>query len=513
MAHPAPDDAARRQLRQLLRTIPAEVVGEEVDDWLREGGPGTAEVRQLLLSAHKADPRAARSGQVSAPCVRERDEVLGELRERNKVASNVGFDIIVRPLEEKAAEERSDEVLTDHAWLQLVRMELGPALRSSTLSRVSPDRRGRVWRLCARVKRVRAAADAGPGYFEQLVAKADRHRSEANEDISRDLGRSMPDVAKIASPEGQQRLRRCLSAYALHNADLGYCQGMNFIAAVLQLHLPAEEDAFWCLDVIVTKAIPGGLSRSLTGFKVSVLVLCDLAKTLLPDCYLDLEGLGIPVEDVLGMICPQWFISLFVNALPLDLVFKFWDLVFLEGSIAVFQLALAILETFAHHLGSSGQPFPSMAPDYVAQLIRFSRGAGESEHHAILARRARLARLLTADKIKGVWTPNEARVREEVRAEELQRQRLARERRLEYQVAKHIHRIVSMVALRFPPAPPPKPSPSSPTTPHSLLPHTLTPTSHPPASLPPCPLCPPYLSRALQPSRPPPLTRNCPTAG
>jgi hypothetical protein len=32
-------------------------------------------------------------------------------------------------------------------------------------------------------------------------------------------------------------------------------------------------------------------------------------QTLLPDCYLDLEGLGIPVEDVLGMICPQWFIS------------------------------------------------------------------------------------------------------------------------------------------------------------------------------------------------------------
>ena len=202
----------------------------------------------------------------------------------------------------------------------------------------------------------------GEGYFEELVAKADNHKSEANDDISRDLGRSMPDIAMIASREGQRRLRRCLTAYALHNVDLGYCQGMNFIAAVLQLHLPEEEDAFWCLDVIVRKVIPGGLSRALTGFKVSVLVLCDLAKTLLPDCYMALEGLGVPVEDVLGMICPQWFISLFVNALPLELVFKFWDLVFLEGSIAVLQLALAILETFAHHLESSGQPFPSMAP-------------------------------------------------------------------------------------------------------------------------------------------------------
>lgn len=209
---------------------------------------------------------------------------------------------------------------------------------------------------------MRAAADVGPGYFEQLVTKADSHKSEANDDISRDLGRSMPDIALIACSEGQQRLRRCLTAYALHNADVGYCQGMNFIAAVLQLHLPEEEDAFWCLDVIVKKIIPGGLSRALTGFKISVLVLCDLAKTLLPDCYLELEGLGIPVEDVLGMICPQWFISLFVNALPLGLVFKFWDVIWLEGSIAVYQLGLAILESFAHHLESSGQPFPAMAP-------------------------------------------------------------------------------------------------------------------------------------------------------
>ena len=51
-----------------------------------------------------------------------------------------------------------------------------------------------------------------------------------------------------------------------------------------------------------------------------------------------LRRLGIPVQDVLSMICPQWFISLFVNALPLQLVFKFWDVIFLEGSVAVFQV-------------------------------------------------------------------------------------------------------------------------------------------------------------------------------
>jgi hypothetical protein len=135
------NDLDRQKLRLLLRTIPAEVVGEELDAWLREGGTAAAAVKQILLSAHKTDSRTQRGTQVATPCVQERDDVLRELRERNKIASNVGFDIVMRQMEEKAAEERKDEVLTDHAWLQLVRTELGPVLRSSTLSRVSRDRR------------------------------------------------------------------------------------------------------------------------------------------------------------------------------------------------------------------------------------------------------------------------------------------------------------------------------------------------------------------------------------
>jgi hypothetical protein len=349
-------------LRKLLRVMQPDVVGAEIDIWLRECGPGGAAIR-LSLSSAGLDSLVQTRVPPPAPHLAHRDGFLNALRHRNMVAANVGFDIIVQPLEEKAAEEKREEELSNRAWLHLVRTELGPALRSGTLSRVSRDRRGRVWKLCARVARVSSmhGARAAPAdYYTQLVAKSDAHESEANDDISRDLGRSMPDIAEIASPEGQQRLRRCLSAYALHNPELGYCQGMNFMAAVLQLHVPHEDDAFWCLDALVQERIPGGLSRSLTGFKVSVLVLCDLAKTLLPDeylgtqctcfstkaqiltllpdCYLDLEGLGIPVSDVLSMICPQWFISLFVNALPLQLVFKFWDVIFLEGSVAVFQV-------------------------------------------------------------------------------------------------------------------------------------------------------------------------------
>jgi len=39
-------------------------------------------------------------------------------------------------------------------------------------------------------------------------------------------------------------MREVLQAFTLHNPDIGYCQGFNFIAAVFLLLLKTE-DAFW----------------------------------------------------------------------------------------------------------------------------------------------------------------------------------------------------------------------------------------------------------------------------
>jgi hypothetical protein len=51
--------------------------------------------------------------------------------------------------------------------------------------------------------------------------------------------------------EGQQQLRRVLRAYAAYDPDVGYCQGMNFLAALLLMYLPREEDAFGALVMLM----------------------------------------------------------------------------------------------------------------------------------------------------------------------------------------------------------------------------------------------------------------------
>jgi hypothetical protein len=53
--------------------------------------------------------------------------------------------------------------------------------------------------------------------------------------------------SKLAVAEGgQASLRRVLRAYSFYDREVGYCQGMNFIAGMF-LTFMSEEDAFWLL--------------------------------------------------------------------------------------------------------------------------------------------------------------------------------------------------------------------------------------------------------------------------
>lgn len=49
----------------------------------------------------------------------------------------------------------------------------------------------------------------------------------------------------------QQELFNVLGAYSVYNLEIGYCQGMSQIAALLLMYLD-EEDAFWALSVLVS---------------------------------------------------------------------------------------------------------------------------------------------------------------------------------------------------------------------------------------------------------------------
>ena len=67
-----------------------------------------------------------------------------------------------------------------------------------------------------------------------------------------DVPRTFPHNAWVASAEGQASLRRVLLAFSVHKPDVGYCQSMNYIAAMLLLCLElSEERAFWVMVALI----------------------------------------------------------------------------------------------------------------------------------------------------------------------------------------------------------------------------------------------------------------------
>ena len=75
--------------------------------------------------------------------------------------------------------------------------------------------------------------------------------------IEKDLLRTFPNNYYFSSmdTEGTKRLRRVLYTTAWTLPEIGYCQGMGMLVAMLLLVME-EEEAFWSLRAILLRLIP-----------------------------------------------------------------------------------------------------------------------------------------------------------------------------------------------------------------------------------------------------------------
>ena len=189
-----------------------------------------------------------------------------------------------------------------------------------------------VWAEC-----VRAAELAEPGLYQDLVASV----SHSDRQIALDARRTMPTNSFFGGKgPGVEKLQRLLEAQCARDPAQGYCQGMNNLAAILLLTYTHEEDAFWTMSGIIQHILPDGFyASSMRVPQADQRVLLGLVRTGMPKVHAHFTALHVELPAVTY----AWFLSLFTSCLPIETLFRVWDMMLVDGHIVLFRVAYAIL--------------------------------------------------------------------------------------------------------------------------------------------------------------------------
>lgn len=169
--------------------------------------------------------------------------------------------------------------------------------------------------------------------------------AKVKDDIEKDVDRTFPKHLQFAETDGhgQASLRRLLQWYAAIDEEVGYCQGMGFVAGLLLTYLE-EEEAFYCFAAALMTPCPTPLREiylpDLADAKRKMYVFGELGRQILGPLWTHLEEQGVHTS----MYATEWLMTIFCRGFNFDLVTRVWDVYLFEGFKVVYRVALALLK-------------------------------------------------------------------------------------------------------------------------------------------------------------------------
>ncbi|XP_065455508.1 USP6 N-terminal-like protein isoform X6 [Chrysemys picta bellii] len=200
--------------------------------------------------------------------------------------------------------------------------------------------RGEIWCLLLDVPKMK---EEMKDFYNKLKYRA-RGSSPDIRQIDLDVNRTYRDHIMFRDRYGvkQQSLFHVLAAYSIYNTEVGYCQGMSQITALLLMYMN-EEDAFWALVKLLS-----GPKHAMHGFFVpgfpKLLRFQEHHEKILKKFLSKLKQHFDSQEISTSFYTMKWFFQCFLDRTPFTLTLRIWDIYILEGERVLTAMSYTILK-------------------------------------------------------------------------------------------------------------------------------------------------------------------------
>ncbi|KAF9958847.1 GTPase-activating protein [Mortierella alpina] len=192
--------------------------------------------------------------------------------------------------------------------------------------------RGLIWQLLAKSKDAQLEAT-----YAELLKSTSSHEKQ----ITRDMSRTFPNHEYFqADGVGQEALFNVVKAYSLYDTEVGYCQGLSFVVGPLLLNMPDEEAFCMLVRMMSNYEMRGHYTPDMSTLQLRLYQFEQLMEETIPLVYKHLRNQGIRST----MYASQWFMTLFAYKFPLELVFRVYDIILVEGIESMLRFAIALLK-------------------------------------------------------------------------------------------------------------------------------------------------------------------------
>ena len=164
-----------------------------------------------------------------------------------------------------------------------------------------------------------------------------------DEQIKKDLTRTLPNNLSFQyGNSNYNKLYHLLTAYSNYNKNIGYAQGLNFLAANSILIFDKEIDEFLFLDSLIQKFNLENIIGLSNNLSIKLEKISNCLNKYIPNIKIYLENMNLNYEFFLA----GWVLTLFSNSINNKYLLYLWDYMIIFGWDYFNCFVIAVLKKY-----------------------------------------------------------------------------------------------------------------------------------------------------------------------